>query len=72
MTMASFAAWSISSNEIEKKQKNPLMMVSIEALSRSEGTGNTGPKEEKKCRGGYHKGICMCVNNHDCTETDCY
>lgn len=72
MALAAVAVWSVCSSESEKSVRDSLMLVSVEALSRSEGTGNTGPREEKKCKNGYHKMVCISMNTNDCTDSDCY
>ena len=72
VAFAAFIGWCMSSSECETKATDSLMLVSVEALSRSEGTGNTGPREEKECKGGYHKMVCMSMNKYECTDSDCY
>lgn len=72
LAFAAFLGWCISDNECGKCATNSLMLASVEALSRSEGTGNTGPKEQKKCKGGSHKMVCLCMNSHECTDSECY
>lgn len=51
-----------------------IQLANIEALAQDTETppSNTGPKEEKKCYKGGHRTICLCINNHPCTESDCY
>lgn len=72
VAIAVSAVWCIRSSESKNNGIDSLMLVSVEALSRTEGTGNTGPREEKKCKGGYHKMVCMGYNTHECTDSDCY
>ncbi len=69
--VASISLWTAHSNKNEKAN-NPLMLVSVEALSRDEGSGNTGPREEKKCMMGGHKMVCLTVNTEGCTDSSCY
>lgn len=48
-------------------------LANIEALSRGEGTGNTGPGQIYDCPGwltGDGK-YCLCENQYECTETSC-
>lgn len=53
--------------------ESDLLLLSIEALSREEtGPSNTGPREEKKCAGGGHKMVCLCINDNPCTDSSCY
>jgi len=69
--VASIALWTAHSSEKEKAN-NPLMLVSVEALSRYEGSSNTGPREEKKCMMGGHKMVCLTVNTESCSDSPCY
>lgn len=72
VAFAAFLGWCMNSNECKKSATDSLMLASVEALSRSEGTGNTGPREQKKCKGGSHKMVCQCMNSHECTDSECY
>lgn len=56
-----------------KADLSSVQLSNLEALCRDEtGTTNTGPAEEKKCYGGGHRMVCLCVNGQPCTGTDCY
>lgn len=51
--------------------ESDMMFQSVEALSRHEGTGNTGPGKIKECDAGGNRKFCMCENSRLCTESDC-
>lgn len=71
VAITALAVCAIRSSESKKSGTDSLMLISVEALSRTEGTGNTGPREEKKCKGGYHQMVCTCKNKYECTDGDC-
>lgn len=53
-------------------KESDLLTSSVEALASGEGTGNTGPREKAECKGGYHKMVCVCLNDSECTDSECF
>lgn len=61
------------SNADSNSNVSAIELANIEALSKSEGTGNTGPGQVYDCPGWFtgNGKYCLCTNNHDCTEVAC-
>ncbi len=67
-------SYSIQKEKISDSALNNIKLISI-AIAEDTGTGNTGPKETVECGGifnGKQKGVCMCTNAYNCTETACF
>lgn len=77
MFTALFAICASLAVEISLSEADPdvssITMANIEALSRREGTGNTGPGQVYDCPGWFtgNGKYCLCTNSYDCTEVAC-
>lgn len=60
-------------NSRNKAEASVIEMANVEALSKKEGTGNTGPGEIYDCPWWFTGDgkYCLCKNEYDCTETPC-